>query len=216
MNKGWLGVGVVLMGCAGADGEDGARGKAGENASASLRDATKAECPSGGSVLEIGVGDEVEETTICDGEDGAEGEPGEDGAQGPQGERGPRGDAGASAEMGLGAVVSRVQCGGSLEGTDLYFSYMTVQFADGSVWASGAIRGLNIQGSDSVFYTSEQAGSLTAPVTIVFDVSGDVNAGFWTIEVDREHLLASLVYSDSDLADPMTWTAVPNACNVAD
>lgn len=200
-------LGLGLLGCAGADGEDGARGKSGQSAVASVREASDGECPAGGSVLEIGVGDVVEETVICNGADGADGDQGATGEQGPKGARGPQGDAGADAPAGdsIGRIEQSLFCAGGIEDAPFSFSYHAVTFTDGSVWVTGGIQNGAIESSQSQLFAPNQVGAQTGRVIVFFDGTETANGGYWTIEVDRSTLGAEIHYFDPDIAGDLSW-----------
>ena len=200
---------LILVGCFalgacagqdGADGEKGSRGRDGESAVVETSEASINECPAGGTVLTVGVGDETEEIVLCNGENGEPGEPGESGPAGEQGTQGPAGEAGAPAE-GLGRIEASIFCGGQLEGVTLWFTYDAVLFTDGSLWASAEIKDPFSQASGSQFFAPTQAGAATGAVQVTMDQAQPANAGFWSVSLDRTDLEVTIEYFDSDLAN---------------
>lgn len=228
-------LGALLLGCAGADGSDGeagrrgATGEDGESAVLNVSEASDDDCPAGGSVFEIGVGDETEEVVVCNGEDGAEGdrgpqgEAGEQGAQGEPGEQGPQGEAGevapggeADSQQSIGRIEATMACSGTLDGTvSLFAAQQAVVFTDGSVFASASISDGISQASSSSFYSPEQVGAADARVILTFDAQGPSTGGYWIISINPTTFDSTLEYFDGDWTDGGgVWTMPASECVV--
>jgi hypothetical protein len=124
------------------------------------------------------------------------------------GPQGPKGEAG-----GAGGIVASIYCGGPLENTSLSFSYNAYLFADQSVFASAAIQDAAIGSSYANFYAPSQNGAQTAAVSLVFDVAGPANGGWWTIRLDRTTLITTIEYKDGDTPNGgAAWTMAPSSC----
>lgn len=136
------------------------------------------------------------------------------GGEGEMGPPGPQGEMGAPGAPGDdGKISASIRCFGGLEGTDLAINYDAVQFSSGYVFASAMVTGPAFQSSGAVFYAPTQAGWATAPVTIVFDVFGTANAGWWDISLNRQTLVVTAKYTDSEVSGGMnSWATTPDKC----
>lgn len=206
---------MALTACAGADGtngEDGSDGRDGESPEISTRAASEDDCPEGGTEIEL----DGETVVLCNGEDGEDGEPGEDGMDGETGPAGADGEPAAAGDS-IGVIELSLYCGAVVEDTDFFVMYNLAQFTDGSLWVSGSVHTPSIGASASKFYAPGQVGSETGGLTVSIDVAGYLNAGFWSIDLDRDELTLFLTYTDPDVADgQLVWTlpASSNGCVV--
>jgi hypothetical protein len=120
--------------------------------------------------------------------------------------------------MGEGSrVTASIHCGGSLENTNLWFTYDVALFSGGWLFASGNISAPDIQSSGANIYAPTQNGAATAPVILVFDATGTANAGWWRISLNRTTLVTTIEYNDVDLPevdDKRAWTMTPDKCVV--
>lgn len=200
--------GLVVAACSGdpgPQGEQGARGRTGESAVVDVRNADAAECPNGGEVITVGVGADLEEVVLCNGEDGAPGEPGEDGAKGAPGEAGP---AGADAEPTTvgNPVVASQHCLAVIDEL-VTIDYWFDEFESGDVWASAIIYDGAFSASNSNYYGADQPGADLASVQLAFDLQGPGFGGRWVVGMSRDSLVMVITYVDSDLiAGQSTWS----------
>lgn len=214
--------GLVVAACSGPgpQGEQGERGRAGEDAVIDVRNASVDECPNGGDVITVGVGSDLEEVVLCNGEDGEDGAPGEPGADGETGATGPAGEDGAPGQDGsgesIGRIVATISCSGDVSGAYYLQAYQhIVVFGDGSVWTSARITDGYNSASESMFYAPEQLGANTATVVVTFDVVQPSVGGFWTVSFDVVEFRSVITYTDSDLsAGGKTWALPGSACVV--
>lgn len=150
---------------------------------------------------------------------GKDGKDGENGEAGADGEAGEAGVAGADGEDGTdNRIVATVFCNGQV-GTSAYdISYAVQQMSSGDVFVSGSIDNSQIQVSGSNFYSSQQVGAATAPVTMTFDAVATDNYGWWKLFLDRSTLITTIEYHDAENAggEPMVWTMAPEDCTVND
>lgn len=203
--------GLVVAACSGdpgAQGEQGARGRAGEDAVIDVRNASTDECPNGGEVITVGVGSDLEEVVLCNGEDGEDGAPGEPGQDGAKGAPGPAGPAGMDAEpTAVGdPVVAAQHCLAAIDDA-VTVDYWFREFASGDVWASAVIFDSAFSASNSNYYGATQDDVVTAPVQVAFDLQGPGFGGRWVIGMYRDELTMIVTYVDSDLlAGISTWS----------
>ncbi len=203
-------VGLVVAACSGdpgAQGEQGARGRAGESAVVSVRNASQDECPNGGEVVTIGVGDDLEDVVLCNGADGEEGPPGEAGADGAKGAPGEAGPAGQDAEATAAGdpVVAAQHCMATLD-EFIVVDYWFREFESGDVWASAIVYDGAFSASNSNYYGATQDDVASAPVQIAFDLQGPGFGGRWLVGMLRDSLTMLITYVDSDLiAGESTW-----------
>lgn len=109
-------------------------------------------------------------------------------------------------------IGASIFCGGSLEGTAVWFSYSVAEMTTGDIFVSAAIKAdAYKQTSSTSFFSAQQVGAATAAITIQDDQIGDDNAGYWTLQLDRKSLITTIVYKDADLGE-QTWTMQPSAC----
>lgn len=216
---------LVLFACAGADGKDG------QDAEVAVEKASKAQCPSGGSVLTFG----DEKVVICNGEDGATGpagaasamglpgEKGDTGATGPQGEAGEKGEPGEQGAVGpqgpsgepgvsppsVGVIEASLYCWGTLENAaSIMILYWADVYSNGTIWATAQVNTADFGTSLSSLYAPTQVGAATAVVEpLIYDVAGSSNFGSWAIGLDRQNLILQVKYTDSDVSGGSTsWT----------
>lgn len=86
-------------------------------------------------------------------------------------------------------------------------------YLSGNAFASGSIAGPAYSVSDSSLYAPSQVGWTTIPITMVMDVQGPADFGFWTISLNRATNTAVIVYTDSDVSGgSVIWS--PISCTV--
>jgi len=201
--------GLLAAACSGEpgeQGEDGARGRAGESAVIDVRNASSDECPAGGEVVTIGVGSDLEEVVLCDGEDGEDGAPGEPGEDGAKGAPGPAGPPGTEAAAVSDPVVAAQHCLAAIDDS-VTIDYWFREFQSGDVWASALIYDGAFSASNSNYYGATQEDVATAPVQLAFDLQGPGFGGRWVIGMYRDDLTMVITYVDSDLlAGLSTWS----------
>lgn len=153
------------------------------------------------------------------------GEKGDTGEQGPQGEAGP---AGTDATAKIAATISCIgnfstlseagrTYGGYVFPTTLTIYYKAAVFSNGDTLSTGEVSDSIESISGTSFYSSQQNGSLTAPVSIVSDRVGNGTAGYWTVAVDRVTGVATVTYFDPDFEaseKSVTWTFLSSACTI--
>jgi hypothetical protein len=159
------------------------------------------------AVLLVGV-----TTSACAGEAGPPGPPG---PEGPAGVAGPVGPAGSSGGGGSdpSKIVRSIGCAGGLEGTALSFFYSVALTANGTIFASASVREPQIGASNTSVFSPAQNGSTDAAVLISLDEIPPANGGFFRVSLNRETLVTSIVYNDTDAAGgTRTWTMQPSQC----
>lgn len=148
--------------------------------------------------------------------EGPPGPAGENGATGAMGVAGATGVRGATGPTGDAAITTLIQaslfCAGQLATTGIYFTYSAVVFKSSDVFASGSIRGSQAEISNTKFFEKDQVGAVTATVQMEYDLQGSVNAGYWTISVNRATAVTTIVSHDID--DMTTYTMTPDKCVV--
>lgn len=143
------------------------------------------------------------------GDPGAMGNPGAMGATGNTGTMGVTGPAAVASSL----VAATLYCNAELSTTGVWFMYDAVVFKSGDVFASGSIRNSLLEVSNSTFYSTSQVGAATAAVQMEFDLLGAANAGFWTINVDRNTAIATITNYDSDATGGQnSWIMTPDKC----
>lgn len=128
--------------------------------------------------------------------------------------KGDRGDAGAP---GGGRVVATIYCNGTVASAvaalnGLGVEYNAVVTAGGDVYATANIIDDVEQTSGTSFYASAEAGIYGAAVNVTADYVGAANGGLWTISLDRNTLITSVVYDDVNLASPFSMNFTASAC----
>jgi hypothetical protein len=188
-----------------------------------IEDALVTDCPNGGVVLQQGLDAnlngvlddaEVSEShTVCNGEDGdscsvSDTSAGADLAC-------PDGTTASITDGSNSQIIQTVYCGGSLQGTDLWFSYQAVALTSGDLFAGASLYGPLTQTSGTSFYAASQVGAATAAVVMTDDYAGTANGGWWQIEVDRTTLITVIEYNDSDAPGGQdTWTMTADKCTL--
>jgi hypothetical protein len=147
---------------------------------------------------------------------GCSGEAGPPGPAGPSGAAGAEGPAGkdATGAVADGAkIVRSISCNGNLDGTPLQAFYSVAIEANGTVFASGSVRDASIGASETAVFAPNQNGAATAQVLVSLDALGPANNGYFSIALNRETLVATVVYKDADASGGEdSWTMQPTAC----
>jgi hypothetical protein len=129
------------------------------------------------------------------------------------GATGPKGDPGTPGPANQ--ITATLLCTGGLENTSLSFQYAVIPFSDGFVFASAIIRNGSTQASSSSFYSPQQNGWGTAPVTLTFDVIEPADGGWWELSTDRNTLVVTITLHDGPNKDSWRiWTIPPDKCTV--
>lgn len=152
------------------------------------------------------------------GDDGEAGTPGAPGEPGSDGANGADGAIGATGKDGVdNHIVAGITCVGPLEGTTLYLRYHAAQLSSGDVLSTAALSNPTLQASGTSFFSFKQNGFVSAPVSFTFDVEGASNGAYWTISLDRETLVVTARYIDSDLVGGEAfWNMTPDKCVVGE
>lgn len=163
----------VLLACGGSPTEKSDEGLLG----ISITDALKADCPSGGVVINQGIDkngngaiDSSEITSsesVCNGTDNH--------------------------------ITSRIYCAGPIGSTSIYYYYNIVGLSSGDVLVYGSINDAYWQISGMAFYSSEDNGAASGGLSIANDLNGSANAGWWQIEINKTTLVVTIVYHDFDV-----------------
>ena len=135
---------------------------------------------------------------------------------GCQGKKGDRGSDGG------GRVIATLNCAGPISGLSggaaplngINIEYNAVLTAGGDVYATANIVDEATQTSGTKFYAAGENGSATAEVDITADYIGPVNGGNWSVSLDRNTLVTSIVYDDVNLSSNVNLTFTPSACTV--
>lgn len=156
------------------------------------------------------------------GDTGERGEKGDTGKQGANGTNGMDGKPGANGKDGADAsdgskIAAGIYCVGGLEGsTNLTFTYQAIEFENGNVFVTGSIRDGSVETSASNFYAPTQNGWVNGGVLVQHDAYATDNAGFWNLTLNRQTLVVSISYYDSQMVGGgATWTMTPNKCTVS-
>ena len=128
--------------------------------------------------------------------------------------KGDRGDAGPA---GGGRVVATIYCNGDVISSvaalnGLGVEYNAVVTAGGDVYATASIIDDVEQTSGTSFYASAEAGVSGASVNVTADYVGTGNGGLWTITLNRNTLITSVVYDDINLPAPFSMNFTASAC----
>jgi hypothetical protein len=152
--------------------------------------------------------------TGATGATGATGPAGTAGANGTNGKDGAQGIAGPQGDAGIGATVSdAIFCAGELGTTGTFFEYQATQFATGVVFVTGGVRGAAFQTDTSSFYAPTQNGWQTAAILVEDDMLGAADGGYWQLALDRNTLIVTITYFDSEVAGGQeSWTMTPDKC----
>ena len=207
-----LGACTGPTGPAGPAGDAGPTGSTGPAGPAGVAGPTGPTGPAGGPAGVAG-------PTGPTGPTGPAGVAGPTGPQGPMGSAGDAGMTSTSADAGAAVDPSRITgsiyCGGSLQGTNIWFAYWAAQYANGNVFTSANISGPSNQASGALTYAPTQNGYTTAPVTMTYDSAGTANGGWWQLSLNRVSLVVTIDYHDTDVdGGLMTWTMTPDKCVV--
>lgn len=108
-------------------------------------------------------------------------------------------------------MVSRAFCLTRVNDSHLV-GYSRAIMADGSSIVTGFVAGARRQSSATQFYLPQHEGSSTGFLAIVSDEYGIDNYGIWTLRHDSADNRIDIEYSDTELAEPMTWTSGPDDC----
>lgn len=184
-------VGMGVLACGGGD--------AGEP-ELSTRAASAAECPAGGTVMQL---DGEDKATICNGVDGAEGAPGAPGAVGARGERGETGAPGATGSTGASGVsgaedvVETISCISAKRA-----SLVGIQCTDGVTIGFGS-------------GTVTQLGQVYTAAHVVADIA-TMTCSIFDIDVDHATLLGTVTDAVPDgvfdaAALNVSWVGAPPA-----
>lgn len=133
--------------------------------------------------------------TVKDGKNGL------DGLDGVDGTNGTNGNTGSSGASGDG-LVAYLYCDTQLEGTNLSVYYRLAAFSN-YMFAVGGVFGSYVEINNSVIYPNDHADSHTAPIYFTYDLSGDLNGGYFRIHFDRNAQKVIVDYIDVDQA--LNW-----------
>lgn len=110
-------------------------------------------------------------------------------------------------------MIASIHCSGLLDGTSLYFYYNASLMASGDVFANGSINDAYLQVYGSSYFSAQQNGAATASVLITDDQLGAANSGFWEIQLNRQTLVTSIDYHDTDATNGiLSWVMTPDKC----
>ena len=136
--------------------------------------------------------------TIRDGYDGQNGLDGTNGNDGTDGTNGNTGSSGASGD----GLTAYLYCDTTLSGTNLSVYYRLAAFSN-YVFAFGGVYGTYVEINNSVIYPNELEESYTAPIYFTFDLSGELNGGYFRLHLDRTTQNVIVDYIDVD--QTLTW-----------
>ena len=162
---------------------------------------------------------------ITNGEDGANGLAGVDGSSCTVVDNN-NGSSTISCEDGSSAVVndgassslsSITTCGGWLDGSysEILWSYDVFTLENGDKFISVSLADYSLSIANSGIYSPSAQGYDSSPMTVIFDVTGFANLGFWRLSYDSVESGVEIIYNDLDVADTsISWAADSNDCNV--
>ena len=186
---------VALVGCSsryrGAE-EASARGYSDEvetSGACSVRRVT------GGATIDCPDGTSATVRDGYDGQDGVDGTNGNDGSNGTNGNTGPSGTSGDG-------LTAYLYCDTQLSNTNLSVYYRLAAF-NNYMFVIGGVFGSYVEINNSVIYPNDHADSYTAPVYFTYDLSGDLNGGYFRIHLDRTTQNVIVDYIDVD--QTLTW-----------
>ena len=133
--------------------------------------------------------------------DGYDGQDGVDGTNGNDGSNGTNGNTGSSGASGDG-LTAYLYCDTQLSNTNLSVYYRLAAFSN-YVFAFGGVFGSYVEINNSVIYPNDHADSYTAPIYFTYDLSGDLNGGYFRIHLDRTTQNVIVDYIDVD--QTLTW-----------
>lgn len=109
-------------------------------------------------------------------------------------------------------IEATIYCTGVVTGS-IWGAYGAAITTAGDVFVTGSVRNGAIEASNSVYYSATQNGALTAAVNVQFDLMGAANSGFWVLSLDRQTLVHTLRYVDSDaVGGEQIWSLTPDKC----
>jgi hypothetical protein len=112
-------------------------------------------------------------------------------------------------------IRASIGCYGLLQDTQLDFAYQAAVLTSGDLFASGAIAAPWGQVGASQYYAASQVGAGTGAVIFAYDVAGAASGGWWELSLNRQSLVTTITYRDSDLSGGrMDWTMNPASCTV--
>lgn len=144
--------------------------------------------------------------------------------KGPKGDPGAPGDNGKNAVDQINKVEMTINCSGRILNqpypydilNGLYVSYTAVIMSSQDVYATGAVWDPSFQVSSTSFYSASQAGAQAASVNMIYDFVGNDNHGSWTVSLNRQNMVTTVVYNDQDYASPLSLNFNPGACEIED
>lgn len=124
-----------------------------------------------------------------------------------------------------GKVKQSIYCEGTISGlagnagtalNGLQVEYNAVITTSGDVYVTGNVIDDYVQVSGSQFYAKLEAGSSTGEVLITNDMYGAGNGGFFKISLNRNTMVTSIVYTDSNLGgqSPVNLQFTAAACDI--
>jgi hypothetical protein len=138
------------------------------------------------------------------------------GPSGPAGKNGSNGINGTNGKDGSNATAAftgSAHCGGALENTYLQFTYSVDVDGSGNIFATAGVYGNVAEYGASANYAATQNGAQTAAVIFTYDIVPPADYGFWTISLDRETLITTILYQDVDnTTGQSVWTMQRNQC----
>jgi hypothetical protein len=214
---------TVADGADGTDGANGANGTAGtDGSSCSVTD-------NGDGTKTISCTDGTT-ATVADGTDGTNGTNGADGSSCSVTDNGDGTKTisctdGTTATVSDGSdgtngtdgtdnrIIATIGCSGQIGSTGVWADYDVRLMASGDIWSDACIRSYSAGMCNSSYYAAGQVGAATAPVLVLYDLSGTANAGWWKIYLDRTTLITTLEYNDADEPGGQSiWYWVASQC----
>jgi len=112
-----------------------------------------------------------------------------------------------------GRIVASIFCQGDIPNSNLDVAYSAALTSSGDIYVSGSVHSPGQQMSTTSIYSAKQNGATTASVIISFDVAGAVNGGWWKLSLDRQTLVHTAEYNDTDVSGgKSTFTLTPDKC----
>ena len=190
MKKLFIATLVILAGCTSRyDGDEYANTARGQSSEDTLAQSCSVRRVTGGATISCPDGSSA---TIRDGYDGQDGVDGNDGMTTET----------PSQPSGGGALIGYLYCDTLLSDTNLTVYYRLAAFED-YVFAFGGVYGSYVEINNSVIYPNTHEDSYTAPVYFTYDLSGDLNGGYFRIHLDRTTQTVIVDYIDLD--DTFNW-----------
>lgn len=126
------------------------------------------------------------------------------------------GDAWQAVTLPTTRIRASIHCSGEIPDIPgLWVTYNASRMTTDDIFVSAEVAGSGISVSMAKYYSAQQVGSGNPAVTVVYDVSGTDNAGWWEITLNLDTLITSATYNDNEISGgKQTWTMTADKCTL--